>query len=86
MSKDKVEIGDVWRNNRFGDLLYITEVGTNFIDFIGYSPYNKDNPYFVNHFSNVRNDERYTRFTEFYTYLGKSKANINDLFKTENEE
>lgn len=23
---------------------------------------------------------------KYYTYLGKSKANINDLFKTENEE
>lgn len=34
--------------------------------------------------------DKYTVFTkEFvkeYTYLGKSKANINDLFKTENEE
>lgn len=25
-------------------------------------------------------------FVKEYTYLGKSKANINDLFKTENEE
>ena len=25
-------------------------------------------------------------FTEYNTYLGKSKANIDDLFKTENEE
>ena len=31
------------------------------------------------------NNERYTRFNEIHKYLGKSKANINDLFKTENE-
>lgn len=87
MSKDRTpEVGDVWKNNRYGDLLHITDIGTNFIDFIGYAPYNKDNPYFENHFSNVRGDERYTKFSEYYTYLGKSKANIDDLFKTEDEE
>ena len=59
MSKDTPEVGDVWKNNRYGDLLHITD---------------------------VRGDERYTKFSEYYTYLGKSKANINDLFKTENEE
>lgn len=32
------------------------------------------------------NDERYTIFNEIHKYLGKSKANIDDLFKTENEE
>ena len=28
----------------------------------------------------------YEDIIEYYTYLGKSKANIDDLFKTENEE
>lgn len=85
MSKDTPEVGDVWKHNRFGNLVYIIEIGSNFIDFIGYDKDDQYNRYYKNCFSNINCDERYKRFTEFHTYLGKSKAKIDDLFKTENE-
>ena len=90
MSKDmkehlKPEVGDVWKNNRFGNLLYITEVGGNFIDFIGYDKDNQYDRYYRNCFSNINSDERYKHFTELHTYLGKSKANISQLFEVRDD-
>ena len=69
------EIGDVFQSNEDKDVrLHIT--GKNNVGFEAVVSDRKeiwdiDSWYF---------DEKY------YTYLGKSKANINDLFKTENEE
>lgn len=83
MSKVTPEVGDVWKHNRFGNLLYITDVGNNFIDFIGFDKYNQYCRYYRNCFSNINGDERYNKFTEFHTYLGKSKANIGQLFEVE---
>lgn len=80
MSKDTPQVGDVWKAIN-GDLIYIIETGKNFIDFLGFSE--DDGNYFKNFFYN---EERFTLFTKYHEYLGKSKANIDDLFKTENEE
>lgn len=76
MSKDRTpEVGDVFQSNEDKDVrLHIT--GKNNVGFEAVVSDKKeiwdiDSWYF---------DEKY------YTYLGKSKVNIDDLFKTENEE
>ena len=77
MSKEP-EVGDVWENN--GTLIYLEQVG---------EEDNKEDIYCFIKFKN-----RVKAFGGVYTksyikktmkYLGKSKANIDDLFKTENE-
>jgi len=88
MSKEP-EVGDIWIHKKGDYPIHITDVGSNFIEFVGYTvdeyTKTKHRQYYTNSFSSLNNDERYTRFTEIHKYLGKSKANINDLFKTENE-
>ena len=89
MSKDREpEVGDVWKHKRNESLLYIIEVGANFITFLGCNddvyPHKTYKRYYVNSFSSLDGDPRYTYFTEDYEYKGKPKANIDDLFKTEN--
>ena len=88
MSKENVEVGDVWKHKRLESLLYIIEVGTNFITFLGcvndIFPHRTYKRYYVNSFSILDDDPRYNRFTEDYEYKGKSKVNVEDLFKTEN--
>ena len=88
MSKDKPEVGDVWKNKHNESLLYIIEVGSNFITFLGcakdvfaHKTYKR---YYVNSF--LTDDPRYTHFTENYEYKGKSKVKIEDLFKTDEKE
>lgn len=83
MSKEKPEVGDVWKNKKHGNMLYITVVTDDFIDFISYLKLDNLTPYFSNTFSKLLNDDRFDKFTEINEYLGKSKANINDLFEVE---
>lgn len=76
------EVGDVWKNKRFGTLLHIIEAKEGYIRFIG----KKDEQwgertlteYFENSFS--MNDERLVHFTEDYEFIGKSKVSIKELF------
>lgn len=70
MSKDKPEVGDVWENKTGRLRVYITKVDVWGI--IGIS-------------SSGAAVSKNMYHLEKYTYLGKSKANIEDLFKTENE-
>lgn len=81
----KPEVGQIWKHKRIESLLYIIEVGANFITFLGrvndIFPHRIYKRYYVNSFTD--GDLRYTQFAENYEYIGKSKANINDLFKTE---
>lgn len=73
MSKDTPEVGDVWLNpGNFRVYVINFDVLVNTFFF-----YN--NELWQGSF-NLK------EFLEQHTYLGKSKANINDLFKTENEE
>ena len=78
MCKDKPEVGDVWEDRQGWRVLiverrfsHIRAISENFIiRIIDYRGIGFPNA------ENIGN----------FTYLGKSKVNINDLFKTENEE
>lgn len=78
MSKDTPEVGDVWEDRQGWKLLIVERrfsivraVSENFI--IRIIDYRK---------IGIPNAEKIDGFH----YLGKSKVNIDDLFKTENEE
>ena len=82
MSKDTPEVGDVWEFKYGFDKIYIEEV-----NLVGESKRQRIRVL-------LRVDKRYVVQREYYvdgfiedhTYLGHSKASIDDLFKTENEE
>jgi hypothetical protein len=72
MSKDTPEVGDVWvKRYSKEDKIYITQGLPMIIDV---------NMQGVFEHVNKRD------FLNSYCYLGKSNVNIDDLFKTENEE
>lgn len=86
MSAEKPEVGDVWEHKFHKSLMHITEVGENYISFIGVSFTTWPNgrttkDYYENSFG--RDDERQIHFLEIYKYIGKSKANVNQLFEVE---
>ena len=89
MSKDKPEVGDVWIHKKGDYPIHITDVGSNYIDFVGYTvdeyTKTKHRQYYTNSFSSLNNDERYTKFTEIHKYLGKSKVSIKELFDVEED-
>lgn len=74
MSKDKPEVGDVFQSKEDTDVrLYVTginNVGLECLVSNNREIWDIDSWYF---------DENY------YTYIGKSKCKVEDLFKTENE-
>ena len=74
MSKDKPEVGDIWIDNDDKYKKYIIFS----VDYRTQTITVLDKHFWKSSFS-------YEIFTEYFTYLGKSKANIDDLFKTENE-
>lgn len=75
MSKEP-EVGDVWAENNNPKLHYhISEVSGYILYYVCNSGYG------ISTYSSSTE-----RFIQECTYLGKSKANIDDLFKTENEE
>lgn len=70
MSKDKPEVGDVWQNKTGRLRVYITKVDAWGI--IGIS-------------SSGAIVSKNMYHLEKYTYLGKSKANTNELFEVKDE-
>ena len=64
------EVGDVWINTKNNKKIYITGLG---------------NHVYVVSDSGVASSRWRCDFNKLYTYLGKSKTNIDDLFKTEVE-
>ena len=72
MSKDTPEVGDIYLDTRYNLKFVVIKSRNNLYDIF------------------TENLTAYLKFgkgfTEYSTYLGKSKANIDDLFKTENEE
>ena len=75
MNKDTPEVGDVWIDNDDKHKKYIIMSA----DYITQTITVLDKYFWKSGFS-------YEIFTKYFTYLGKSKANIDDLFKTENAE
>lgn len=74
MSKDTPEVGDVWEYKN-GVKVYVIMVDEETVEsftILGGSVWS----------GTFQKD----KFTKYHTYLGKSKASIDDLFKTENEE
>ena len=79
MSKDTPEVGDIYGNIGDRRLCRITYI----------SPYGNVHYAYCDEYGNIKEGiDALVMFKgkEFYIYLGKSKTNINDLFKTENEE
>ena len=75
MSKDKPEVGDVWRS--LGSYKkYILATSKNAVRFLAIGSWGCQ-PKII-----TQDIDTFMRIT---TYLGKSKAKIEDLFKTENE-
>lgn len=68
MSKEKPEVGDVWENK------YKTRVRVIYVD-----KYSVDYHLLWGSFLEKESDV-YSYFLENYTYLGKSKVNIKELF------
>lgn len=72
MSKDRVpEVGDIWVNKTGTKKYYVVSVSNKYVYCL---------------VKGLGISTKYYGLFQNYTYLGKSKANINDLFKTENEE
>ena len=79
MSKDTPEVGDVWqpKNNEYSRVIvtYYSDEFEVLLIAIRYAGI-------------LQKIKKYHKrwFVNNYKYLGKSKANIDDLFKTENDE
>jgi hypothetical protein len=75
MSKDTPEVGDIWieKDDKYKKYIILSA------NYITQTITVLDKHFWKSGFS-------YEMFTEYFTYLSKSKANIDDLFKTENEE
>jgi hypothetical protein len=71
MSKDTPEVGDVWENPKTHHRHIILSIGRDYKCFCDTGGISIKYSY---------------DFDETLEYIGKSKANIDDLFKTENEE
>lgn len=69
MSEEKPEVGDVWKNPKNEKVYIIVDVAGSFAGIISKSFFGQAIP-------------KEFLIKEF-TYLGKSKANINDLFEVE---
>lgn len=73
MSKDKPEVGDVFQSKEDTDIkVYIT--GKNNVGFEA----------LVSNRAEIWDIDSWYFNEDYFTYLGKSKVNIEDLFKTEN--
>lgn len=71
ISKDTPEVGDIWINKTGTKKYYVVSLGNNYVYCL---------------VKGLGISTKYYDLFRNYTYLDKSKANINDLFKTENEE
>ena len=74
MSQFKPEVGDVFQSNEDTDVrLYVTGINNVGLECL------------VSNNREIWDIDSWCFDENYYTYLGKSKANISDLFKTENE-
>lgn len=77
MNKDKPEVGDVWVDE-YGEKSHILWVGYIVVYIRKYWITN-----YEYHYEVCKLD--YDKFIRKWTYLGKSKINIDDIFKTNHE-
>ena len=75
MSKDTPEVGDVFQS------VIDTDIRVCIID-----KYKNGYGILISDKREIWDIKEWIYWKDDYTYLGKSKANIEDLFKTENEE
>lgn len=75
MSKEKPEVGDVWINIETKAKFVVLDFIKSSEDFVMFNQQTK-----CTKLLDLREN-----LPRQFKYLGKSKANINDLFKTENE-
>ena len=76
MSKDKPEVDDVWIDTETDRIYHITLVENDIIWFAMIYEYSGIQVFW----------EKLDMFCQDCKYLGKSKANIDDLFKTDEKE
>ena len=84
MSKDTPEVGDVWKYKNGMKFFIFRETTSNSMPFgedIKYPAYEV-----IEEDRELNLHDELTFYNGNFSYIGKSKANINDLFKTENEE
>jgi len=87
MSKDKPEVGDVWlyKYEEFKTEYYISAIASyECPEYYVFLLYKNGNNQVVGCWWGKEKWEK--TLLQDFTYLGKSKANIDDLFRTENEE
>lgn len=81
MSKDTPEVGDIWKDNNTKKPIYVFGIyKTSWGEYVCWCYY------WEKELELISENVGKKLFLQNYTYLGKSKVNINDLFKTENEE
>ena len=85
MSKDTPEVGDIWKDS-YGEEAHILWVGYIVVYVRKYwiTIYKHHYEVYEYHYEVCKLD--YNKFIRKWVYLGKSKATIDDLFNTENEE
>ena len=76
MSKDKPEVGDVWIDTETDRFYHVTHIENDIIWFAMIYEYSGIQVFW----------EKLDMFFQDCKYLGKSKANISDLFKTDKKE
>lgn len=80
MSKDKPEVGDVWIDKETCFRMTFIMVSDYYCEYI------EHHTKLVESFDIYRIDANYNGWKKGKKYLGKSKANINELFKTDEKE
>lgn len=81
MSKDTPEVGDVWLDKETHFRMVCVMVSDYYCEYIEHCEKLCES-FDVYRITNIKD----TSWKKGKVYLGKSKANIDDLFKTENEE
>ena len=80
MSKDTPEVGDVWIDKKTYRKIVFVMVSDYYCEYL------EHNEKLCESFDDFRFITGTNEWKKEKKYLGKSKANIDDLFKTENEE
>jgi hypothetical protein len=79
MSKEKLEVGDVWKHKESNIKIVVLRHENYYTDVLGFMEVGDGGTYFTSQYYD--NDSFLRRFN----YLGKAKANINNLFEVVND-